>query len=194
MQHFTNTAEAFTAFIEYLKDKRRPYLEGLSSLNNGFEGWLKIEFYLWLKQTYALPDEEYIGMECKIRLKVKNPDGHDKKKKQIDLWVWDEAGQGYHYVELKVPFCNQNKSKMFASAALDLSYMHYLYKRDSVRLTSSVIVMGVGFGKTEWEDGMRTVKNQPEAFPVVPSILQYALKKADGDPADLIWECLTCRA
>jgi hypothetical protein len=127
MHGIRDVAVEFEAFTLSLSAERQELIESIASLNNGFEGWLKLEFYFWLikhkkLRTSELDNEPDVGMEYKVALDQRHA-LMDRTTKQCDLWVRDSENAGYHFIELKVPFANNNKGKMFQSAADDFWYM-----------------------------------------------------------------------
>ena len=70
MSGIVNVADTFGEFILDLRLKRPEVLVHMSSLCNGFEGWLKFEFYFWLLTHKNLkPENEDIGLEYKLEIK-----------------------------------------------------------------------------------------------------------------------------
>ncbi len=165
MPGITHVASAFKAFLTDLQARRAVDLPELSRLRNGFEGWLKIELYLWLIERYGLQATADVGLEYKVWLDQRRAQ-MDRKTKQCDLWVRDAEGRGFHYIELKVPFANNNQGKLFLSASDDFWYMSRLLAADQSAATGSAILLGVGFAEQDW----RVAINEAVAY-------------ADNDPA-----------
>lgn len=88
MPGISHVAHTFLAFLTDLKSRRAPSLSELSRLRNGFEGWLKIELYLWLIERYGLRAGEDVGVEYKVWLDQRRGQ-MDRATKQCDLWVRD---------------------------------------------------------------------------------------------------------
>ncbi|SUD39228.1 hypothetical protein OEG79_06380 [Pseudomonas sp. Z8(2022)] len=149
MPGIIHVADTFAAFLDDLQTRRAPALYQLSKLRNGFEGWLKIELYLWLTERYQLQPQTDVGVEYKVWLDQRRGQ-MDRETKQCDLWVRDAAGHGYHYIELKVPFANNNRGKLFLSASDDFWYMSRLLAVDQSAASGSAILVGAGFDEHDW--------------------------------------------
>lgn len=114
MPGIDNVGAAFKAFMGSISHERKAII---STLNNGFEGWLKLEFYTWLIQAYDLDytaahyHDRDAGMEYTIDLDQRFA-AIDRTTKQCDLWVRDGETSKYHYIELKAPFANTNQGKL----------------------------------------------------------------------------------
>lgn len=168
MPGIKDVAIEFEAFTRSLSDERQGLIESISSLNNGFEGWLKLEFYFWLIKNRGLralrTDEEHdIGMEYKVALDQRHT-AMDRQTKQCDLWIRDHDGSGYHFVELKAPFANANQGKLMQSAADDLWYMSRLKAGSEKVVSGSSILLGVGFDTESWSqhiDYLSTYSGKP---------------------------------
>ena len=147
MPGIDNVGAAFKAFMGSISHERKAII---STLNNGFEGWLKLEFYTWLIQAYDLDytaahyHDRDAGMEYTIDLDQRFA-AIDRTTKQCDLWVRDGETSKYHYIELKAPFANTNQGKLMQSAADDYWYMSRLKASTELVATGSAIVFGVGF-------------------------------------------------
>lgn len=63
MPGIIHVADTFQAFLNDLQAHRAPALPQLSTLRNGFEGWLKIELYLWLTERFGLQPQTDVGVE-----------------------------------------------------------------------------------------------------------------------------------
>ncbi|MDP9940965.1 hypothetical protein [Ectopseudomonas alcaliphila] len=150
MPGIIHVADTFEAFLGDLQTRRAPALHQLSKLRNGFEGWLKIELYLWLTERYGLQPQTDAGVEYKVWLDQRRGQ-MDREIKQCDLWVRDAAGNGYHYIELKVPFANNNRGKLFLSASDDFWYMSRLLAANQSAASGSAILVGAGFDEHDWK-------------------------------------------
>lgn len=151
MPGISHVANTFQAFLTDLKSRRAQTLPELARMRNGFEGWLKIELYLWLIEQYGLLAGEDVGVEYKVWLDQRRGQ-MDRATKQCDLWVRDAEAHGYyHYIELKVPFANYNQGKLFLSAADDFWYMSRLLASDQSAATGSAILLGAGFDEDAWK-------------------------------------------
>ena len=150
MPGISHVASTFQAFLSDLQARRAQTLSELSRLRNGFEGWLKIELYLWLVERHGLLGGDDVGVEYKVWLDQRRGQ-MDRATKQCDLWVRDAAAHGYfHYIELKVPFANYNQGKLFLSASDDFWYMSRLLAADQSAATGSAILLGAGFDELAW--------------------------------------------
>lgn len=153
MRGIDNVGVAFKAFMSSIGTEQK---EIISTLNNGFEGWLKIEFYTWLIRENDLnyTAEHYhdrdAGMEYTIALDQRFT-ANDRTTKQCDLWVRNGQTINYHYIELKAPFANTNQGKLMQSAADDFWYMSRLKASTERAATGSAIVLGVGFSDEQWQ-------------------------------------------
>lgn len=168
MPGIKDVAAEFEAFTRALSVEPQELIESIISLNNGFEGWLKLEFYFWLIKNRKLrasrmDDEHDIGMEYKVALDQRHA-AMDRKTKQCDLWIRDQDGSGYHFVEMKVPFANTNQGKVMQSAADDFWYMSRLKASSEKVVSGSSIMLGVGFDTESWNryiDYLSTYSGKP---------------------------------
>ena len=150
MPGIKDAATEFAAFTAALSTERRELIDSIAVPNNGFEGWLKLEFYFWLIKNGKLQASMDVGMEYKVSLDQRYG-AMDRETKQCDLWVRDHLEAGYHYIELKAPFANTNQGKVMQSAADDFWYMSRL-KGSSERVVSgNAIILGVGFTAKGWD-------------------------------------------
>ncbi|MBW7900910.1 MAG: hypothetical protein H3C26_05510 [Rhodocyclaceae bacterium] len=190
---FKGIGEAFEAFFEEAIVERG-LIDKLMEIENGFEGWLKLEFYFWLIKRYNLSrSKDEIGMEWKTQLNKKASDY--KKTKQCDLWVCDinnPDDERYHYIEIKAPFNNDNRGKMLhgdnLSASSDLWYISRIEagkKALQYPLSGSVIILGVGFDATEWKEAVKDIKK----YANIP--LREKLIEEDKRHEKIRWAVLT---
>lgn len=167
MAGIVDVANEFSEFSEFLNIERREHMKCIASLNNGFEGWIKLEFFLWLIAKHKLEvEEDDIGLEYKVHLDQRRSE-MDKNRKQCDLWIQNHDNTGYHYVELKVPFSNYNSGKMFTSAGHDFWYMSRISASSEYAVTGNAIIIGVGFDNKGWQSGIDRVRNEawlPESW------------------------------
>lgn len=152
--------DEFSKFIEWMKKDRHEALDQLSKIQNGFENWIKIEFYLWLinvRENRLKPqdkdDYNQVGLEYRVKLNSNN-------RKRCDMWFGTESS-GYHYIELKNIFNNSNKQKMMKSVIGDLECMVDINHRDESPVSGNAIILGVGFddydGHKWWVDSIEKV-------------------------------------
>lgn len=125
----------FMSQIDLRRDVIDPYLEHLKSDPsfalisagvNSFEGWVKWDLVVFAsRRVLGSPslDLDRVGVESREPL---GPGKRDEpKEKLIDFWIAADRklgphDVGYHCVELKVVFTNQNLQKQARSAASDL--------------------------------------------------------------------------
>lgn len=162
MAGIDNVATAFRDFMQSWSEERAYLPSSISALANGFEGWLKFEFYFWLIRKHGLrgPHDGWmgdVGVEYKVALDQRWAE-MDILTKQCDLWVRDHDEQRFHFVELKAPFANGNQGKMFESAAKDYWYMTRLKAQAEKAATGSVIIFGVNFDQVRWEHHLQRVE------------------------------------
>lgn len=162
MAGIDNVATAFRDFIESWEEERDYLPSSISVLANGFEGWLKFEFYFWLIRARGLrgPHDGWlgdVGVEYKVALDQRWAE-MDILIKQCDLWIRDRDEKRFHFIELKTPFANANQGKMFESAAKDYWYMTRLKIQAEKVATGSVIIFGVNFDHARWEHYLQRVE------------------------------------
>lgn len=158
MAGIVDVGEEFRAFCTWLGGERAGTVEALGKLANGFEGWLKIEWLMWLHTQRGLrlgpdPVDPYaeVGAEYPAKLDQRHG-GMDKETKRVDLWIKDAGSPPrYHYVEIKAPFENQNADKLLDGAGDDLWYVTRLRKKYEQCASGSLVVLGVGFDDENWE-------------------------------------------
>ena len=158
MSGIVNVADTFGEFILDLRLKRPEVLVHMSSLCNGFEGWLKFEFYFWLLTHKNLkPENEDIGLEYKLEIK----DSYYKTK-QCDLWVRDSQDNNkFHYIELKLVFSNGNTTKMFQQATDDAWYMAKIRTTEpQAPKTGNCIVLSINLTEDSWNRGLANIQNR----------------------------------
>ncbi|PTQ70307.1 hypothetical protein [Pseudomonas sp. GV071] len=163
MPGIKDVAVEFEAFIASLSTEREELIEYIAALNNGFEGWLKLEFYFWLiknRKLRAATSDADVGLEYKVALDQRHA-GIDRETKQCDLWVRNNES-GFHFIELKAPFFNSNKGKVLLSAAHDLWYMSRLTGTYEQVATGSTIAVGIGFTAEDWAEQMDKVRDYCE--------------------------------
>ncbi|SDB33646.1 hypothetical protein SAMN03159382_02835 [Pseudomonas sp. NFACC23-1] len=162
MPGIQNVASAFCEFMQSWEEDRKYLPSSISALANGFEGWLKFEFYFWLIQARGLRgrDRELadVGVEYKVALDQRWS-LMDIAAKQCDLWIRDQDEKRFHFIELKAPFANANQGKMFESAAKDYWYMTRLKAQAEKVATGSVIIFGVNFEEARWKKHLQYVED-----------------------------------
>jgi hypothetical protein len=104
---------AFAKFASELETTRGEALKRIAVCGNGFEGWLKFEFFMWLCNSGLAP-HEHVGLEYKVALNAVSTLGPSK---QCDLWVLADTADRYHYVEIKAPFANKTRPRCFGTPA-----------------------------------------------------------------------------
>jgi hypothetical protein len=179
MAGIESVAEEFGKFVRHLRETRPKDVEHIAKLSNGFEGWLKLEFFFWLGTSRGLEPstfekgEREIGLEYKVRLDKR---GTDRDEKQCDLWVSSEPRKGFHYVELKALFANANQNKVLGSAADDFWYMSKIptwYEP----VSGNAIVVGVGFAEdAAWKQAIKYVTEKAG--------LSHDMEPPSGGPVD----------
>ncbi|MGN8342789.1 hypothetical protein ACLEJQ_04160 [Pseudomonas sp. SMV71] len=162
MAGIQDVAAAFSEFMQSWQQERHYLPSSISVLGNGFEGWLKFEFYFWLIRARGLrgPHDGWmgdVGVEYKVALDQRWSQ-MDIVTKQCDLWIRDQDEQRFHFIELKAPFANGNQGKLFESAARDYWYMTRLKAQAEKVATGSVIILGVSFEETRWEEHLQRVE------------------------------------
>ncbi|MGN8273740.1 hypothetical protein [Pseudomonas sp. SMN5] len=162
MAGIQDVAAAFGEFMQSWQQERHYLPSSISALGNGFEGWLKFEFYFWLIRARGLrgPHDGWmgdVGVEYKVALDQRWSQ-MDIVTKQCDLWIRDQDEQRFHFIELKAPFANGNQGKLFESAARDYWYMTRLKAQAEKVATGSVIILGVNFEETRWEEHLQRVE------------------------------------
>lgn len=155
MMHVVNVSSEFGEFCTWLAKNREGAVETIGRLANGFEGWLKVEFLMWLTSKGFVLDED-VGIEYKVKLDPTVDVGEDQWK-QCDLWIRADRDR-YHYIELKAPFANRNSGKMMRAAGYDLWYMSRLRAREERVATGNAIVVGVGFSDENWDRARARVR------------------------------------
>ena len=191
MPGISDVATAFSNFMRSWEADRKHLPSSVSALANGFEGWLKFEFYFWLIHACGLrgPDSELadVGVEYKVALDQRWAQ-MDIATKQCDLWIRDSDEKRFHFIELKTPFANGNQGKMFNSAAMDYWYMTRLKAQAERVATGSVIILGVNFDKARWEAHLRGIEEYA-------GYVEHSSRKSDAIPGieGLRWAVLTMR-
>lgn len=156
MAGIENVAFTFKEFTDDLQKKRPEVLIHMSSLYNGFEAWLKFEFYFWLLTHKNLnPQNEDIGLEYKLEIK----DSYYQTK-QCDLWVRDSIDNSkFHYIELKLVFNNRNTTKMFMQASDDAWYMAKIQTTEpQTPKTGNCIILSINLSQDSWDIGLKKVQ------------------------------------
>lgn len=162
-----SVAQEFRDFTDWLCKNRADTMVRLQNLPNGFEGWMKIEFFMWLT-SYRKPNltaespftpcnDADVGLEYKVKLDSRFSDVERGSVKQCDLWIGSERPNLFHYVELKAPFANSNKGKMLKAAGDDFWYMSRIRKTHEHAASGNAIVFGVRFDPGAWDEALRTI-------------------------------------
>ncbi|MFI5297582.1 MAG: hypothetical protein ACHREM_05740 [Polyangiales bacterium] len=151
----------------------------LSDTQNGFEGWLKLEFLMWLSDRRSVavggPGAD-VGLEYKARLDGRSDSDGDEWK-QCDMWIRAPDGL-FHYIEFKTPFANGNAGKMLRGAGADYWYMRRLRAGYEQAATGSAIVLGVGFDEKRWTTAREHVRGAAGIEPNSPPNRTGLLGKA----------------
>lgn len=187
----------FERFAKSLGHRRKDLFSRIGSLRNGFEGWVKLEFFFWLVGEYGLriptPEQDWnensadIGLEYKVRLDQR---WNDREVKHCDLWIRDDQQKpGFHYVELKAPFANANMNKMLTSAASDFWCMSRIRKSYEQAVSGNAIVLGVGFNDDTWVQGIDRVRTESG----VPEEMQESRSGVLDDKGQVRFSVLTRR-
>lgn len=193
MEHIDSVADEFRAFVGWLETNRASELVMLESVVNGIEGWLKVEFYLWLtairvpqlrpSQAYA---EKDAGLEYRVKLDQRVRDIR-KHVKQCDMWMRaSSAPPLFHYVELKSVFREWNHGKMLDSAGDDLWYLKHMRDRHEQAATGNVIALAIGFDDDDWRDAKAHVLRRADMRPDHPVV-----EGAMGPTKRIRWVAIT---
>jgi hypothetical protein len=166
-----SVAHEFKSFADYLGKEFPEKVESIGETDNGVEGWLKIEFFLWLtnyRKEKLLPrddEDRDVGLEYDVLLDQRQRHPVKRETKRCDLYIRDSSrASSFHYVELKVPFANQNRGKVLASAACDFWYMKRIRRACEQPSSGNVIVFGVGFDdEAEWERCMQSLQKESDS-------------------------------
>lgn len=140
------------------KTERSGAVDRIADLENGFEGWIKLEFLFWLRshRTPALPAGS-AGLEYKLALDQRHRE-MDRATKRCDVWVRSTSPNLFHYVELKAPFFNGNAGKVLDSAAADFWYMARIRATYEQAASGNAIVLGVRFSDDGWRQGVERLR------------------------------------
>lgn len=179
MTGIESVAHEFRRFTEWLDKARPETLHHLERLSNGFEGWIKIEFLLWLTAYRTTPlalslhvedGEGDVGAEYNLVLD-KRYRGMDKQRptKRCDLWIRDAHTPSFHYIELKAPFANTNRGKVIDSAADDFWCMSRLRRSYENAVSGNAIVLGVRFTEDEWRKSLDQLLTRAECNYMEPA-------------------------
>lgn len=147
---------SFQEFARWFSRSRGSYGPVLAGLCNGFEGWLKIEFYRWLVTERGLAANVDVLLEPKVKLDQRARPGRDEKS--CDMKILTADGRRFHFVELKAPFANFNSGKVLKGAGRDLWYVKHLRAKAERAATGSAVVVGVGFDEEHWNRGRATLR------------------------------------
>lgn len=144
-------ADAMRPFISSLASAARiEQLQTITSLNHGFEAWMKFELGAWLIRNYHLKPHKDIGFEYKAKLED-DAEGTDRTHKQCDLWIRaDDETESYHYIELK-HYSTSYQKKVLTQAGWDFWYMSHIDKYYEAAKTGNLLLFGFGFEhQDEW--------------------------------------------
>jgi hypothetical protein len=165
MPGITSVAQEFADFSAWLGEKTPEKIQRIGTLNNGFEGWLKLEFFFWLTsqrqemlRSAGSGEDGDVGLDNNLHLD-QHPPEVDRETKRCDLWIRDSSGTSFHYVELKAPFANLNEGKLLASLGKDFWHMARIQKVSERAASGNAIILGVGFDEERWRDGTNRVRH-----------------------------------
>jgi hypothetical protein len=165
MPGITSVACEFADFASWLGEKSPEKIQRIGTLNSGFEGWLKLEFFFWLTshrqgilRSASCEADSDVGLEYNLGLDQQHPE-MDRKTKRCDLWIRDSLGSHFHYVEVKAPFANLNEVKVLTSVGDDFWHMALIRKALDRTLSVNAVVLGVGFEEERWHDGINRVRH-----------------------------------
>ncbi len=174
---------SFRDFTAWLGEARGGDLRLFEHAANGFEQWLRAEFWLFLLRNGI--DHREVGMEYRAELDEEARSLIGERQKRVDLWVRANGHEEkYHYAELKVVFPNKNANKMFASAGRDLWSLRHLHENQQAASVSAVVV-GPCIDDALWEDGARVVIREAEVEAVSTEFRR-------GTVGPLRWGVWTC--
>lgn len=145
-------AEAFERFLGVLSQRQGGYLHELARVPSAFEGWLKLELYLWLAQHHGLDPRTEIALDREVWLDGRQTGRHARR---CDLRLADAAGRGYHYLSLRVSSASQFNGRAFLAAFDDFRSMSRLAPGDPSTVTGSSILLGTGFDEQSWQAVVR---------------------------------------
>lgn len=141
----TSVADAFAEFTSDLARDKPEAVAAIAEARNGFEGWLKVEFYAWLRRRYDLGTSD-VGMEYLL-----HKGSSTNTEKRCDLWVRGPTVGSWHFIELKVPFANTNRGKMLRFGGTDLWHMMNIDGVAEGAASGNAILVGVDFDEREWK-------------------------------------------
>ncbi|MFT3775152.1 MAG: hypothetical protein QM820_58135 [Minicystis sp.] len=190
-----SVAIEFQRFAAWLTEERPHEIERIERLANGFEGWIKLEFFFWLTSHRSPPltcaassgaEEVDVGLEYALLLDQRFKD--NRTTKQCDIWVRSSAGPSlFHYVELKAPFLNGNAGKILDSAGNDFWYMSRIRRSYEQAASGNAVVLGVGFDAASWARALDRLRAQAG----VPDDLNFAGQGTLGRAERISWCVLT---
>jgi hypothetical protein len=154
MAHTSAVAKVFRDFADDLATERPGHLEALGRVVNGFEGWIRTEFVLWLAvaRGFAIDQGDHrgdVGVEYTAKLDGRQT---DLRTKRCDMWLRAAPlpSRAFHYVEFKVVFAKTNRDKMLELAAGDLQFMSQLRARHEEVASGNLVVIGSAFDSINW--------------------------------------------
>jgi hypothetical protein len=165
MPGITSVAQEFADFAAWLGEKSPEKIQRIGTLNNGFEGWLKLEFFFWLTshrqemlRSAGSDDDADVGLEYNLRRDQRHP-ALDRESNRSDLWIRDSQGSRFHYVELKAPFANLNEVKVLTSVGNGFWHMARIRKASERAASGNAVVLGVSFDEERWRDCINRVRH-----------------------------------
>jgi len=153
MNSARNLDHYIRGFLKDLQKKRTKEIRALRNIENGFEAWIKIQFFAYCLETLRIPASE-IGMEYKAKLKKSRK--YSIGEKQIDIRVTNNKRK-YHYIELKVAFQKWNPGKQLQSWVNDFEALSGIKQRQPENVKADAdevasVVFGIGYKNDEWQN------------------------------------------
>lgn len=156
MAHTSTVSTAFNDFADELATERPGHLAALGNVVNGFEGWLRTEFLLWLAVARGFAIDQGnglgdVGVEYLVQLDGRRTEVEEKR---CDMWLRAAPlpSRAFHYVELKVLFAATNCGKMTRLTGIDLHFMSRPRARYEEAASGNLVIMGSGFDASGWAE------------------------------------------
>jgi hypothetical protein len=162
MPGITSVAQEFADFAAWLGAESPEKVQRIGTLSNGFEGWLKFEFFFWLTsyrhellRSNGSDDDGDVGLDYDLRLGHRHP---DMDRGKCDLWIRDSLGSHLHLVELRAPFATLN-DKLLTSVTNDFWHTARIRKASGRVASGNAVVLGVGADEEGWRDCIHRVRH-----------------------------------